>query len=282
MYEQTGKKLIDVGEIGNASTGDILFDGGEKLNNNLNDIYNTFGDQRLNDGVQILYATGYYQKITSAQLGTPIPNGSMIDVDNTDSTGAAIVSLSRGKLGEGVVIVNMNGSVSSSKPIVVRAFDSFVSLPGELTVTQPYCKISCWCVSDEGGISKWDYSVESLFGEKVIPVDKTFSLTSTDKEIPLFYRNTYDTVKMLITASSVDGTKVKASEILLNTDWAKKAAYFTEYAVIRRGHVNEDDEILSLDFKYVGDNLVAVANSTTLNMRLAIKFITTQKIGVAQ
>ena len=46
MYIQTPKQLIDVGEIGNASTGDILFDGGVKINNDINAIYNAFGDQR--------------------------------------------------------------------------------------------------------------------------------------------------------------------------------------------------------------------------------------------
>ena len=28
MYTDKGKKIIDVGEIGNASTGEILYDGG--------------------------------------------------------------------------------------------------------------------------------------------------------------------------------------------------------------------------------------------------------------
>lgn len=68
MAYQTGKKLIDVGQIGNPSTGDPLYDGGVKLNEMVTNIYNAFGDVRLltaNNGVgtMLLHATGYYQKL---------------------------------------------------------------------------------------------------------------------------------------------------------------------------------------------------------------------------
>lgn len=36
--------MIDIGEIGNVFIGDILFDGGNKINSDFNVIYNVFGD----------------------------------------------------------------------------------------------------------------------------------------------------------------------------------------------------------------------------------------------
>ena len=68
MYVDEGKKVIDVGEVGNASTGDILYAGGVKINQNYDAIYNAFGDQRLfaagsGEGSQKIHATSYYQKI---------------------------------------------------------------------------------------------------------------------------------------------------------------------------------------------------------------------------
>lgn len=58
------KTLIDTGIKGNSSTGDILYDGGEKLNINMDSLWNVFGDYRLYDetthgqGRQTLHAIG--------------------------------------------------------------------------------------------------------------------------------------------------------------------------------------------------------------------------------
>ncbi|BAQ23129.1 baseplate wedge tail fiber connector [Edwardsiella phage PEi26] len=285
MIAQDPKQLIDIGEIGNASTGDILYEGGKKLNENLNALYNTFGDQRLfvndsGDKVQKLHATGYYQKLSVVDWQAQIPLGSLCDVDA--STGVITARLAKGKLGEGMVFINSNGSISPTNYFEIQAFDSFVSVPsGNLKITQPFCKVTVWCVSSEGGISKWDYSIESMFGNKHIPLDKTFTLSSAQREIQIAPVNTYQTIKLFLTCASTDGLKVKTSEVMLYIDSKASKVYSTEYAVIRKGNVNEDDEIYSINYIFDNNGFIsAVASSTTQNMQLAIKVVSTQSFGV--
>lgn len=285
MVAQEPKKLIDVGEIGNASTGDILFDGGEKINHDMNQIYNTFGDQRLfvndsGDNVQILHATGYYQKPTTAEWGVAVPLGALRDVDASNGIVRAV--LTRGKVGEGMVFINSNGSVNQTNFLEIQAVDSFVSVPsGNLKVTTPYSRVTVWCVDDSNGVSKWDYSIESMFGNKLVPLDNTYTLSSAKREIPIVNQNEYQSLKLLATCASTDGLKYKASEIMVYIDHKTSKVYSTEYAVIRGGNVNEEDEIYSLDFIFDNNNRIsAVASSTTQNMLLALKVISTQTFGV--
>lgn len=284
MVKQDPKQLIDVGEIGNASTGDILYDGGKKINSDMNQIYNTFGDQRLfandeGDNVQILHATGYYQKPTSVEWGAQVPLGALRDVDASSGTVRAV--LERGKLGEGMVFINSNGSINSTNYLEIQAVDSFVSVPsGNLRIVAPFCRVTVWCVSDEGGVSKWDYSIESMFGNKHIPLDKTYTLGSVKREIPLAYQGEYQSIKLMLTCASTDGLKFKASEVMVYIDQKAKQVYSTEYAVIRKGHVNDEDELYELDFIFKNDYITAVASSATQNMQLAIKVVNTQTFGV--
>lgn len=277
------KNIIDVGEIGNASTGDILFDGGVKINANTKQIYNTFGDKRLVDlDNQRLHATGYYQKPTRQEWQAAIQMGEMRDVDA--SVDAVFARVEKGKVGEGVVFINSNGSISPEHPLEIQVQDTFVSVPsGNLRVTTPYCRVTIWCISDEGGVSRWDYSIESMFGQKLIPLDKTYILNNTAREIPITTHGEYNTIKLLMTAAtaSVVGTKkFKASETLLYIDSIAKTITSTEYAVMRGGQVDDDDEIYDIEFKYNGDKIVASASSTTAGIRLAIKVIDTQTFGV--
>lgn len=292
MIAQTTKKLIDVGEIGNASTGDILFDGGEKINEDFNNLYNTFGDQRLfeNDSgieTQTLHATGYYQKATSlAAWGPPIKMGEMRDVDT--STGPIGAILEKGKAGECVVFVNSNGSISAENYFEIQPNTSFVSVPsGNLKIVTPFSRITCWCISDDNGISKWDYRIENMFGQHTVPLDQTYSLNSTPRDIQIAVQNQYQTFKLLCTATSVDGRKYKASEFIVYNDITGNKIISTEYGVIRGGQVNEEDEIYSLELKL--DNvstdptkryILATVSSVTPNMKLAIKVIETQTFGV--
>lgn len=292
VQEADKKQLIDVGEIGNASTGDILFDGGEKINAVFDQLYNTFGDERLfkgaNNGalVQKLYATGYYQKTTKAEWVKSVEMGSMRDIDTSDGDPLRIV-LSAGKVGEGVVFINSNGSLNKAAYAQIQVNGSFVNVPsGDLMLTTPFTRTTIWCISTEGGNAVWDYSIESMFGNKIIPLDRTFNLSSTKREIILASHGQFQTMKLLCTCQSSDFniSKVKVSEIMLYTDFKERKVYSTEYAVIRKGAVDtpdEQDELYELTFKYDNsDNIVAVASSPTQNMQLAIKVIATQSIGV--
>lgn len=291
MYNQEPKKLIDVGEIGNASTGDILFDGGEKLNSNMNAIYNAFGDQRkmsLADGTgadgQKIHATGYYQKAdTRDYYALPVELGSMHDIDTTD--GGVIVTLDKGKQGEAVEFINSNGSISVNNPLTVIPQNSFKNLAGNLTVTAPFTRIVCRCISDstqEGSV--WDYSIESLFGQKQIPTDGTWSIGAAGGiDIPLFHRTEYNTAKLLITCQSTDGKKIKSAELNILIDTLNSSVISTEYAVMRVGNIDGEDEIAKITFKIDASNMVAVNIASSITgLRAAVKVIATQKIGVPQ
>lgn len=279
MITQSPKQLIDIGIIGNASTGDILYDGGKKINEDFNQVYNTFGDQRLVDTPnQILHATGYYQKMPQiSDWAREIPLGSMIDVDT--SYGNVSANIAKGKQGECVVFVNSNGSISKDNFFEIQVLDRFVNLSTpNLRVTEPYTKITLWCISDAGGVAVWDYSIESMFGESQVPLDKTYTVSPTPRDITLTQATRYQTVKLLLTAVSADAKRVKTSEVILYVDNIGKKVYSTEYGVLRLGETNDDDEIYSADYSIVGDNIVLKVSAVT-NIRLAVKVTDTQSIG---
>lgn len=289
MFVQTPKQLIDTGEIGNASTGDILYDGGVKINDNINAIFNAFGDQRkmaLDEGQgatvgQTIHATGYWQKATDPnEYATPVVAGSQHDIDT--SLQGVQVYLPKGVRGEAVFFCNSNGSFSTTNPLVIDANDSFVGQGRTIKITSPSVFVRCWCVSDSAGLSVWNYSVESMFGEKHIPTDGTWSTSLGGKvEVPLFHSSEFNTVKYLITASTSNGEKQKSSEINILVDTVKKQVISTEYAVLRLGAENELDDIVVPDFSINTAGMVIMTlTSDITGLKVAVKAIATQKIGV--
>lgn len=287
MINQTPKLLVDIGEIGNASTGDILYEGGRKLNVDLDSLYNTFGDQRLysvNNGenTQVLHATGYYQKATNIiEWNSTVALGSMRDVNTAE--GAITARIAKGKAGEGVIFINSNGSLSTSMPLEVelQGTDSFLTAAtNKMKFTQPYTKITLWCIDDANGVGTWDYKIESMFGNQSVLLDKTYNMSSVVRDIPIAYRADYKTIKLMLTAISTDETKYKASEMLLYIDLKARKVYSTEYAVIRRGQANDDDEIYAIDFRIDNQDIIQAAISSPTAMKLAIKVISAQTIGV--
>lgn len=291
MFAQTPKQLIDTGEIGNASTGDILFDGGVKLNNNMNNVFNAFGDQRkmtLDDGQgptgQKIHATGYWQKSTDpADYQTPVENGSQHDIDT--SGGPVQITLSKGVRGESVFFCNSNGSFSTANPLTIDANDSFKGIGRTIRITSPFVYVRCWCVSDANGLSVWDYSVENMFGEKQIPTDGTWAIPiSGAVEIPLFHQTQHNAAKYLITASTAQGEKQKSAEINILVDTVGKQVISTEYAVLRVGADSEVDDIIKASFRLNQSTgmIILTLTSSIVGLRIAVKAIATQKIGVPQ
>lgn len=290
MFEQTPKQLIDTGEIGNASTGDILFDGGNKINDNINAIYNAFGDQRkmsLDNGQgatvgQVIHATGYYQKSTSAlDYQTPVENGSMHDIDTT--SGAVQITLSKGVRGEAVFFCNSNGSFSTTRPLTIDANDNFINVGRTIKITSPYVFVKCWCISDSDGRSVWDYSIESMFGEKHIPTDGTWATAvGGTVSIPLFHQSEFSTVKYLVTARTTDGTKQKSSEINILVDTTGRQVISTEYAVIRIGADSETKDLFvpTWSINSATGYVTLTITSDIVGLRVAVKAIATQKFGV--
>ena len=153
---QVPKKRIDTGTVGNPSTGDILYDGGNKINDNFDSIYDAFADQRLKEidhgaGRMVIHATGYYQKHPrQSYAGSAVEIGSLHDIDTTQ--GALIAILPKAKVGEGVVFINSNGSFSATTPLNIRtqAGDSISGYSGDAVITQPFSKVTVWCTAVEG------------------------------------------------------------------------------------------------------------------------------------
>ncbi|ADG60066.1 baseplate wedge tail fiber protein connector [Acinetobacter phage Acj9] len=288
MYVQTPKTEIDVGVIGNGSTGDILFDGGTKLNSLGTNIYNTFGDVRFYDRgtqtqFQTLHAQGYFQKVSAYDFRSPVAMGTLWDVDTQN--GAANPTLAEGKPGEYVVFINSNGTCSINNPIVIQATGgSFAGIQGALTVTHPYAKIECWCISNENNVPIWNYKLSSLFGSTETAIEVTRPISATGQTvIPIAHMSQYNSIKLLVTASSADGTKLRQSEVNLLIDTRLKNVHSTEFAVMRVGNANEDDEILDIKYNLSNAEVVQMVVTPTgvANMRVSVKSITTQKIGSA-
>lgn len=287
MAYQGTKQLIDVGQVGNPSTGDPLYDGGVKLNEVITNLYNAFADIRLltsaNEGVGLmtLHATGYYQKLPRAYYsGNPIELGSLHDMDTT--SGPITVVLPTGKSGEGCYFINTNGSISVDRPLVFRpqVGDAIKGIQDQLYVTSPYTRVEIWCVKKEGAVTTWDYSVESLFGSKTMPVDTTrLILKASATAIPLFGYSEFSGAKMMVYAENLTGTVTKMAEILLGVDRVSRGLHSTEYAVLK----NSDDEMYTLDFTIgAGDIVYAnVKSKTEDRIKFTIKAIDTIKSGIA-
>ena len=260
MYTDKGKKIIDVGEIGNASTGDILYDGGVKINDNFDAIYNAFADQRLfaaGGGAlnQKIHATSYYQKIKfgDANSAGTVPMGSCIDADCSE--GAVQIRLSKGKAGEAVFVVNSNGSASKARSIKITTngegvADAFKDGSRELIINTPRCRIELWCIEVKAnGAAVWDYSISSMFGSTYSPLEATYNLTSSPINIRLGYNDDYSTVKLLLSFSANPGgqtIKRQSSEVMLMIDPTITSSapngrvFDTEYAVLRSGESSEN------------------------------------------
>ena len=285
MFIQQPKEEIDVGELGNGATGDILYDGGEKLNSNFNAVYNSFGDQRYYDtgtdvGNQTIHATGYYQKVSQRDFRTPLALGTQWDVDT--STGAASAILSTGKAGECIKFINSNGSISINKALIIQPNGgSFVGIQGALTITQPFSKVECWCISNNG-TPIWDYSISPLFSNNEVPIDNTFALSKTNLNIPIAHASEYSAIKLLLTGMTVDGKVMRHSEVNLLIDTKTNTVHSTEYAVIKVGESQESDEIVDIKYDIGTDGIVNLIASTQVStFRLAVKSIAVQKIGSA-
>lgn len=286
MITQIPKQIIDTGLLGNPSTGDILYDGGVKANENFAGLYDAFGDQRfseqgISEGNQTIHATGYWQKSSQYTFNTPIAVGTQWDIDTT--LGSSNPILSPGKAGECVNFVNSNGSLSVEAPLVIQASSgSFVGIQGPLVVTTPFSQVKCWCIKVENGISSWDYSIESMFGERQSAIDATVRVTAIESKVRLAHASEFVGMKLFITAANVDNTKMKQSEVNLLIDNAAKRIFDTEYAVIKVGNTSETDEIVDIKYEIDTSGFInMLVNSTYTGVKLAIKSLITQKIGTA-
>lgn len=282
-YVQSKKQKIDVGQVGNANTGDIIYDGGVKVNDNLDALYNAFGDIRLYDagkegvGSQTLHAAGYFQKLpTSYYSRNAVESGSQHDLNTLVAT--FIITMPTPKLGEQCRFINSNGSFSTNK-IVFKAQPGgdIRGLP-ELEIDQGFIMIEFTCVSDVNNASKWDYKIMPMFGDFSVPVNETVEVTKTTPvSIPLFNKVAYEGTKLVLSAAETKaGVKERTiSEVLVMIDPEDNKIYADEYSVIFK-----NEKVYSLEF-LVDRNVATVRVSTTKDrIKFSIKSIETIKANI--
>lgn len=289
-FTQTPKEIVNVGEIGNASTGDILYDGGVKINKNFSDVFNAFGDQRLfaaaeGENTQIIHATGYYQKLSYADYsGSEIALGTCHDISTNGQK--LNVTIAKGNVGESIYFINADGSISgdTSLTITTSANDGFASGGNKIEIVSPYTRVEVWCISkDTSGNSVWDYSITSMFGQQHVPLERTFTINQSGTDIVIAGLREFNSIKLLMSyVATPPGKNIRqTSETLLMIDSSMSQVYSTEYAVIRMGGEKGDDEFFYNATYSVNSAGKVVLNvkSNYANARLAVKSIGTQTVG---
>lgn len=282
VYTQIAKQRIDTGKVGNANSGDIIYDGGKKLNENLDALYNTFGDLRLFNieqgvGNQLLHATGYFQKHgVEYYTNNVIQVGSRHDLNTT--AGSFKLTLPTPKLGEMVEFINSNGSFKKTPVIIKAGSGSSIDGNNEVTITNPYSFIQFICIDDTPSAAKWMYRISQLFGDYSVPIDTIEEVDNLgSKKIELFNKELYSGVKLIISAEEIkSGVKeMTMSEVLLMVDAEDDKIYSDEYAVIYK-----NNKIYNIDFSVENDICVATVSTTLSRMMISIKSIETIRASI--
>lgn len=282
---QKKKKLIDVGEIGNAQTGDILFDGGVKLNSVLTDVYNVFGDRRLltgNDGenLMILHGTGYYQKLGRQEYISEVEIGSMHDISTLD--GPLVVRLPTNcKAGERVKIQNFDGSWENFTLSVDAQVGGNIDGKQIQQYNQKNCEIQFICTDDSQlNVRGWKALITPLYGDHYVPIDikATLSARSTTSS-EIYKTNLYSVIKLIIVGEELintnEVTHKQTMEVLLLND--KTQVLSTEYAVL----YTQPEKFFNVEFTMQTDKSVVLAKisqNSTKQIRVHLKQIEQIKV----
>lgn len=279
---QEPKQIINTGVKGNQGTGDIIYDGGEKINLNFDGIYNSFSDATKysinnGEGLQKIHGTGYYQRYPNSYYNANmIEMGSMHNVDT--STGPLNIRLPKGVPGECVVFVNTNGSLSVDSParITPNEMDVILGHTSTLELTLPHTRTELWCVNNANGISVWTYKIVSLFGNEVVPINGTYIVDKAIEPVKIGPAKDINTIKLLLSGISNDGTKIKASEILVAVDIIKGEVYSNEFSVLK----NSEDEVFKATFSVEGDgSLYLILEPTNAYAKVSVKSTDLIRIG---
>lgn len=287
---QEPKLRIDTGETDKPDSGDTIHVGGEKINSNIDNLYNAFADYRyfiaangnLGVGNMIIHATGYYQKMTNQYYSSNIIDiGSMHDVDTT--AGPVRIRLpstpNTRKRGECIKIVNSSGSVSFQNPIIIETTGSdTIEEQSSLTITEPFTEITLWVTNESVATGQWRFETRSMFGQNAAPYMKTTTVSGKDDiTIPLFDVNSYDGAKLmfLIVDTTLNSKHREISESLVLVKSGE--VFSTEYARIK------DEKFTVADVRYsiVGSQVVMIVkNVDTTASKITIKTVETMKEGV--
>lgn len=303
MSVQKPKEIIDTGVRGQEGTGDTLFDGGEKINQDLNSIWNVFGDYRIGkqpgfgNRLQTLHAGGYYQKHTRAYYagaenpsGNPVEFGSMHDVSvSRGGSGDLTVTLPPGNNhgGESITFINTDGSIGfgAGKELIIRAGgtgDSIGSIGNRLIINRANVKVTLWVSEESPTGSKWSYKVESLYGDNAISYDVSIAniTPNTEKNVVLFNKSQYNVVKHILYVSQRGvNVELESCETMLmvnNSNNTDRNVYSTEYARLRTSSPGDSKDNLLFEASYTitGTSVIlTVKNISNLVIDVSVKSI---------
>jgi len=135
------KVLIDLGTPGQPTTGDTLPEGGEKLNNFINDVYDAFSRKGQPPESQNLQSTGVYQIIGFSDLTLDeeygpgyyyeAEPGEMLFIDVNEET-IVYIDLPGGYSADQIKVV----AAETNTPVFVRAIDSQINGQESIELTK--------------------------------------------------------------------------------------------------------------------------------------------------
>lgn len=258
------KDLINTGVAGDATTGDNLFTGGNKINSMFQEIYDAFAQKNANP--QIIHATGYWQSPSRTSYTFPIAPGSQLNVDTRN--GSLVVKLPNGKIGEMVRIRDVYGSWANS-PVTVRpdGLEKIDGLLGDLIFPIAFTELTFVCIDDTPGSINWTYSLRLLSERELRLIDKTFVLTpATPVTYVIGPTDAFVSAKFIIAGlQQSGGTSVTSSEIHLAQDGTTHV--YTESSILSTGTIR----VYDVDFSIQSGNVLITLSTTLAQAKIQIR-----------
>lgn len=258
------KDLINTGVAGDATTGDNLFTGGNKINAMFEEIYNAFGKQGANP--QIIHGTGYWQTPSRTSYTFPIAPGSQINADTRNGT--LVVKLPNGKAGEMVRIRDIYGSWTAS-PVTIRpdGLEKIDGALGDLVFGINFSELTFVCIDDTPGSVNWTYSLHLLNERELRLIDKTFVLTpATPVTYVIGPTSSFVSAKIIMSGlQQSGGTSATASEFHLLQDGTTHV--YTESAVLSTGSTR----VYDVDFSLQSGNVLMTLSTTLAQAKVQVR-----------
>lgn len=258
------KDLINTGVAGDATTGDNLYTGGNKINAMFEEIYNAFGKQGANP--QIIHGTGYWQSPSRTSFTFPVASGSQLNVDTRN--GSLVVKLPNGKIGEIVRIRDIYGSWTSS-PVTVRpdGLEKIDGALGDLVFGINFTELTFVCIDDTPGSVNWTYSLRLLDERDLRLIDKTFVLTpATPTTYVIGPTSSFVSTKLILAGlQQSGGTSVTSSEIHLAHDGTTHV--YTESSVLGTG----TSRVYDVDFSIQSGNVLMTLSTTLDQVKVQVR-----------
>lgn len=258
------KDLINTGVAGDATTGDNLFTGGNKINSMFQEIYDAFAQKGANP--QIIHGTGYWQSPSRTSFTFPVAPGSQFNVDTRN--GSLVVKLPNGKIGEIVRFRDVYGSWASS-PVTVKpdGLEKIDGGLGDLVFSVAFSELTFVCIDDTPGSVNWTYSLRLLNKRDLRLIDKTFVLTpATPVTYVIGATDSFVSAKFLIAGlQQSGGTSVTSSEIHLAQDGTTHV--YTESSVLGTGPTR----VYDVDFSIQSGNVLMTLTTTLAQAKIQVR-----------